>query len=189
VPRTPEEQKLYMREYRIANREKLCAADRKRHAENREELNAVSRKYYADHKDVQDAKNRQYYADNKARYAEYGKAYYAANREAIIHSQSLDKVGKMLSGAKSRAAASGMDFSITRDDIIIPEFCPYLGIPLIGSGRKGANPNSPSLDRIDSTKGYVPGNVEVISHRANTIKNNSTVEELRLIYTRLSAMV
>jgi len=41
-----------------------------------------------------------------------------------------------------------------------------------------AQPNWPSLDRWDSTKGYVPGNVFVISYRANTLKNNATYEEI-----------
>lgn len=41
--------------------------------------------------------------------------------------------------------------------------------------------NSYSLDRIDSSKGYVKGNIWVISLRANRIKNDSTPQELRLI--------
>ena len=41
--------------------------------------------------------------------------------------------------------------------------------------------DSYSLDRIDSSRGYVKGNIWAISLRANRIKNDSTVEELRLI--------
>ena len=43
-------------------------------------------------------------------------------------------------------------------------------------------PDSKSLDRIDPTKGYVPGNIRVISSRANILLNNMTAEEAKLIY-------
>ncbi len=66
------------------------------------------------------------------------------------------------------------EFTITPADVIIPKYCPYLGIEL-NSGNKDANA---SLDRIDSTKGYVPGNVQVISLLANQMKNRATKEQL-----------
>jgi len=61
-----------------------------------------------------------------------------------------------------------------------------LGIPLfarVGAGRSNRDQveNSPSLDRIDNSKGYVPGNIAVISMRANMIKNNATLAELKAI--------
>jgi hypothetical protein len=37
---------------------------------------------------------------------------------------------------------------------------------------------SPSLDRIKPELGYVPGNIQVISARANVMKNDATPEEL-----------
>ena len=48
-----------------------------------------------------------------------------------------------------------------------------------GRGKKGAVPSSPSLDRIIPELGYVPGNVQVISHQANTMKSNATLKELK----------
>ena len=41
--------------------------------------------------------------------------------------------------------------------------------------------NSASLDRIDSTKGYIKGNLQIISFRANTVKNNLTLDEMKMI--------
>ena len=88
----------------------------------------------------------------------------------------------MLQQTKSRAKKRGFEFSITEKDILpLPKVCPVLGIPLNWKyGGKGGRPNddSPSLDRIDSTRGYVPGNVKIISVRANRIKSDATAEEL-----------
>lgn len=90
----------------------------------------------------------------------------------------------LLHSAKKRAKKLGREFTIVEKDIIIPESCPLLGIPLFKSKGRMAD-NSPSLDRIDSTKGYVPGNVWVISQRANMLKSNGTLEEFELIVKNL----
>ena len=86
----------------------------------------------------------------------------------------------MLFQAKSRAKAKHVLFTITEKDIIIPEFCPILGIRLIKRRSKSGD-NSPSLDRIVPSLGYVPGNVAVISQRANRLKGDGTIEEHRAI--------
>jgi hypothetical protein len=84
----------------------------------------------------------------------------------------------MLGAAKQRAQAEGVPFSISINDIVIPTVCPIFGIEIkIGEGRDLA----PSLDRIVPNLGYVPGNVRVISMRANRIKRDSTESELRSI--------
>lgn len=86
----------------------------------------------------------------------------------------------LLQNARNRAKEKGLAFSITRNDIIIPDLCPLLNIPLErGSGKPSYN--SPSLDRIDSTRGYTTDNIWVISYKANTIKNNSTIEEFEML--------
>lgn len=82
--------------------------------------------------------------------------------------------------ARSRASKKGLDFDIEVSDIVIPEFCPALGIPLVRATGHLTD-NSPSIDRIDSTKGYIKGNIAIISNRANRIKSNSTPTELRRI--------
>lgn len=63
-------------------------------------------------------------------------------------------------------------------DIVIPTHCPVFGWVLRAGGRHF---NSMSIDRVDSSKGYIPGNVKVISLRANQLKNNATIEELENI--------
>jgi len=86
----------------------------------------------------------------------------------------------MLSAAKRRAKAKEMPFDIAREDITVPELCPVLGIPIIVGTRRWQD-SSPTLDRINPALGYVKGNVEVISARANRIKNDASAAELELV--------
>jgi hypothetical protein len=80
--------------------------------------------------------------------------------------------------AKKRAAERNVEFSLPKAAITIPEKCPALGIPIfVGQAR---TENSPSLDRIEPRRGYVLGNVRVISDRANRLKSNRSLAELRL---------
>lgn len=87
---------------------------------------------------------------------------------------------KMVRAARARATASGVPFSISVEDILIPQVCPAIGIPIL-VGQNQASDNSPSLDRVIPLLGYVPGNVLVVSNRTNRIKNNASVAELRAI--------
>jgi len=104
-------------------------------------------------------------------HAEYSREYRMKNPERIIQQH-----------AKERAKRKGLEFNIEVSDVIIPILCPILGIPIVKniseSRAKGPNANSPSLDRIDNSKGYIKGNVTIISHKANTMKHNATPLEL-----------
>lgn len=83
----------------------------------------------------------------------------------------------MYNGAKARAKRKGLVFTIDKADIVIPLVCPYLGIPLVRGNIKVCD-GSPSLDRKDSSLGYTKENVEVISHKANTMKSNVSKDQL-----------
>lgn len=108
---------------------------------------------------------------NRAKENERNRIAAAAMRESRPE-QSL------LYSAKRRAKQGGYDFSITLEDVVVPKFCPILGLPLqVGKGR-GNIPNAPTLDKIDPKLGYVPGNVQVISRRANTMKSDASKSEL-----------
>ncbi len=85
----------------------------------------------------------------------------------------------LLIRAKYRAKNRGIEFSINKSDIIIPEICPVLGIKLcVAKYKTYKSDNSFTLDRIDNSKGYIKGNVIVISGRANRIKADANPEEL-----------
>lgn len=91
---------------------------------------------------------------------------------------------RMLDEARKRARKKGLEFNLTKDDIVVPTHCPVLGTELkVARGAVSAAPNSPSLDRIDCQQGYVRGNVIVMSFRANTLKSNATAAELQKVAT------
>ena len=81
---------------------------------------------------------------------------------------------------KSRCKQTGREFSIDLEDIIIPEKCPVFGFDLKREDKKTWM-FAPSVDRIDSSKGYIKGNITVVSRRANILKRDATVEELELL--------
>jgi hypothetical protein len=87
---------------------------------------------------------------------------------------------KMYTSAKHRAKKAGIPFTITLKDIVIPEYCPVLNTPIFTIDGELC-PNAPSLDKFIPELGYTPGNITVISHKANTMKNNATLEEIQLL--------
>lgn len=91
----------------------------------------------------------------------------------------------LVTWAKSRAKKKNLDFNITPEDIIIPDICPILGIKL-ENGNGCLIDSSPTIDRINPALGYVKGNIEVISYRANRIKNDATLDELKKVVDHLS---
>lgn len=88
---------------------------------------------------------------------------------------------KAFDNRKFFAKKNDIPFSISLSDLLpIPDNCPVLGIPL-RHGIGGTTDGSPSIDRIVPSQGYVPGNVIVVSHKANRIKNDATPEELMAV--------
>lgn len=93
---------------------------------------------------------------------------------------------KLWRSAKLHAKEKGVPFTISVEDIVIPEFCPVLGMklcPKVGQGRQNRHSigDSPTIDRVDNTRGYEPGNICVISGRANHLKSNGTAEEIEAV--------
>ncbi len=85
---------------------------------------------------------------------------------------------RLLVSARAHAQNKGLNIDITLEDINIPEKCPVLGIPLFFTKGKRTR-NTPTIDRINNAKGYVRGNIVVVSWRANDLKKDATVQELR----------
>jgi len=77
---------------------------------------------------------------------------------------------------KRRASQANIPFEITVDDVreLTPAVCPVLGVEL---SHTDSVDFSPSIDRLDSSKGYTVENIRIISTRANRIKSDGTVDE------------
>jgi len=85
---------------------------------------------------------------------------------------------KLLLRAKSSARGRKLDFNLELSDIVIPKYCPYLGVELLTDHEDRSNQHYATNDRIDSKLGYVKGNLQIISRLANTMKTNATEEQL-----------
>jgi hypothetical protein len=144
----------------------------------------ASKDWYEKNKEQVKEKARQYYHYNKEKVLENVKNYRDANRPLIqqkgkeYYRRKLKN--RLLNAARARARKYGYEFDLTVDDIIMPKYCPLLGIEMfVTESRKGKKHSSFSLDRIDSSKGYVKGNVWVISMMANSMKSDSNYEDFK----------
>ena len=108
---------------------------------------------------------------------------YAVKKQSFMLGPDLYQECKLrFSRKKQNCASTRHAFTIEFEDLEWPTHCPILGLELDYYGISGKkNENSVSFDRIDSSKGYIPGNVQIVSWRANRIKNDGTAEEHRKI--------
>lgn len=91
----------------------------------------------------------------------------------------------LLDSRKKAARRKGVQFAVSLADLLpLPTHCPALGIPLAWCEFRhsgGWDDFSPSIDKVDPALGYVPGNVRVISMRANRMKSDGSIEELKAV--------
>lgn len=138
---------------------------------------------------------KEYRKKNKEKIAKNYKNYYLNNRDTLIK-QMKDRyektkprtlyqtINRNLNNIKSKCKLNGTPFDITIDDIVIPDVCPLLGIELkAGLSRNSAQ--SPSIDKIVPNLGYVRGNVWIVSYRANKIKTDASLDELKTLVKNL----
>lgn len=121
---------------------------------------------------------------HKEKLRAYAKAWYHLNKHRsdirAMHQQNLvnwrlkNPKKYMLQHARGNAKERGQEFNITEEDIYIPEVCPIFGTPF-----EYKTPYAASIDRIDSNKGYVKGNVQIISRKANSMKQDASPDELK----------
>jgi DNA-binding helix-hairpin-helix protein with protein kinase domain len=186
--KNPEARAAYIKEWRERTREQRLAKQAAYNAGRKEVISAQGKARYEANREHVRAVQKEYRAKNKDKLRAHAKAYYEANKELCKEQASvrgrkyrMDNAKQLtFRGAKDRAAKRGIECTISFEEIVWPELCPVFGIPLTYYGR-GARESRASLDRLDNSKGYVAGNVRVISLRANRIKSDATLAELEAI--------
>lgn len=87
----------------------------------------------------------------------------------------------LIKAARDRANKKGLVFELGYDDFEMPTHCPILGLEIkINLGR--FNFDSPSLDRVDNSKGYTKENTRVISRKANILKNDMSLQQIENMF-------
>lgn len=123
-------------------------------------------------------------SENSEKLLKYGRDYQKSRRLDFNY-----RLQMLINASKQRAKNKNRDHSITVEDIkaIYPSdgCCPIFGMKL-EFNNAGFRENSPSIDRIDSTKGYTPNNIQIISWKANRIKGYASVEELEMLLAYLT---
>lgn len=130
-------------------------------------------------------KSKSHYVKNRTKRLEQNKIRYSENKVSILETckQNYKKLKSsspevlMLRSAKRRAKVQNLPFTLTIEDIVIPEYCPILNIRLEVAAEH-ANANSPSLDKIVPELGYTKENIQVISNLANTMKWDASFQQL-----------
>ena len=113
-----------------------------------------------------------YYADNKEHRREYAKKYYIEYTGKSID----NRFKSMLSNARKRKS---IEFSLTLNDLhVIWErqkgLCAYTKLPLTSESHQL---NTVSLDRVDSCKGYMVDNIQLVCVPINEMKLNYTEDQ------------
>jgi hypothetical protein len=140
---------------------------------------------------MQDKK--EYYQQNKDKLLLRSKERYQLKKDEVkthLNQYYKTKKGRLavsFNNLRQKAKRKGIEVSVSLDYVrsIATDTCPVFGIKFDWEdwGEKDgiAKDTSPSLDRIDPTKGYIEGNIIFISTKANRIKNNASVEELKAV--------
>lgn len=129
---------------------------------------------YKYHSELNDGQDKNYFRKLRIKLCpEYREEISEQKRKSRLNNYEAEIYRK----CRYRAEQRGLEFNLDISDIVIPDVCPILEVPFV-YGDKGDYSYSPSIDRIDNSKGYVKGNIQIISMKANTMKNSATLEEL-----------
>ena len=168
VPRIIELGKMGMSQVAVAER----------YGVSRQRIKQITKKYIPQWQaELGPAVNRKLLADT--RYAKWG-----VREDSELYQSKRAK----FRNKKARAVGAGIDFTVEFGELDWPTHCPVLGIEL-DYFAESRQENSVSFDRFDCSKGYISGNVSVVSWRANRLKNDGTAHEHKLIAEWMNKVV
>ena len=145
---------------------------------NKEALAAYKKEYREKNKEATAVYRKEYYEKNKEALAAKKKEYYVKQlTDMDNHSFFLRRYQRYRRKSKNLNMDFNIDASYLKEIFPTDKKCPALGMPF-KVGYKDGISNSPSLDRIDNSKGYIKGNVVWVSMLANTIKTSATPEQI-----------
>lgn len=111
-------------------------------------------------------------------------------KNAYLHNPKETWLLEVFRAARVRSRKADIPFDNQVPDLALPDVCPVLGVAISYRAKLGKHsPSSPSLDRIDPLRGYVASNLRVISNRANMLKSNASLEEMRLVLADMERIV
>lgn len=186
--RDPVKRSEYVAQWRAKNKDVIAQKQKERYELNKDKILARQREAYQQDKTKITERNKSYRQRNRKRINEYARQYREQNPD-LVRAQARERYERqkannirslILASARARAKQKGIDFDIEEADVIWNTHCPILGIKL-SFRQRGKRESAASLDRVDCKYGYVKGNVQIISNRANRIKSDATVEELERI--------
>lgn len=192
------QRRAYMHEYNASISAEKQAYNKQWYQEHKEQAKAKSRQYRHDNPEKTKAAMARWRESNKEYRHAYSKAYFAVNQPRLSQNARerrqafftkdpkaawLHYISKT---AASRARQNKLPYDKDLSTLALPDICPVLSIPLNYSRRRNVNllgpqPDSPSLDRIVSERGYVVPNLRVISWRANLLKRDATIDEIKRV--------
>lgn len=85
---------------------------------------------------------------------------------------------------RGKAKRQKLDFNLEVSDLLPMlslEVCPVFEYRLANHNNKGDQDMKASVDRIDPTRGYTKDNIRFISGRANRIKSDASLVELKAL--------
>jgi hypothetical protein len=179
---TIENRRAYQKAYQLENAERLAeqrrVAARRRYAENPEKYKAINKaKYEANPGLYQAASTRWKEANVEDQVQKRKQQYLRRKRE--------EREVSALIGARNRAKQKGMEFDLTKEWVKArSEKCELSGLPFRPEydGVHNRNPFAPSVDRIDSSKGYTQDNCRVILYCLNMGLGQWGLEEVAPIW-------